>query len=75
MLVGASAFQGIVVQPDGKIVATGFFGQTELWYTLLLVRFNADGSLDPTFSTDGIVKHNYGNVDDAGYEARLASDT
>jgi len=74
MLVGASAFQGIVVQPDGKIVATGFFGQTELWYTLLLVRFNADGTLDPTFSTDGIIKHNYGNVDDEGEDLKLTPD-
>ncbi len=73
-LVGASSFRGVVVQPDGKIVATGNYGQTELWYLLLLVRFNADGSLDTTFSTDGIVKHNYGNVDDTGYDLKLTPD-
>jgi uncharacterized delta-60 repeat protein len=74
MAVGESAFKGLVVQPDGKILATGYFGQTELWYLLLLVRFNTDGSLDSTFSTDGIVKHNYGNVDDEGEDLKLNSD-
>ena len=74
MAVGASAFRGIQVQPDGKIVACGEFGETELWYTLLLVRFNDDGSLDDTFSDDGIVRHNHGNVDDTSYDLKLASD-
>ena len=74
MNVGSSAFKGIQVQPDGKIVASGYFGQTELWYLLLLVRFNADGSLDNTFSDDGIVKHNYGSVDDEGEELQIAPD-
>ena len=72
--VGESAFKGIMVQPDGKIVATGYFGQTELWYLLLLVRFNADGTLDESFSDDGIVKHNYGNVDDEADDLALTPD-
>ncbi len=72
--VGSSSFQGLAVQPDGKIVATGYFGQTELWWLLLLVRFNADGTLDNTFSEDGIVKHNYGNVDDQGQDLELTAD-
>ena len=74
MAVGSSAFEGIKIQPDGKIVASGYFGETELWYTLLLVRFNADGTLDDSFSADGIVKHNHGNVDDAAYDLELTSD-
>ena len=74
MAVGASAFKAFQLQPDGRIVAAGFFGETELWYTLLIVRFNADGSLDETFSDDGIVKHNHGNVDDAAYDIELTAD-
>lgn len=74
MAVGASAFKGLKLQPDGKIVAVGFFGQTELWYLLLVARFNADGSLDETFSGDGIVKHNYGSVDDAADDLELTAD-
>ncbi|MEO8591394.1 MAG: T9SS type A sorting domain-containing protein [Flavobacteriales bacterium] len=72
--VGSSSFQGIAVQPDGKIVATGYFGETEWWYTLLLVRFNAGGTLDDSFSVDGIVKYNYGNVDDQGQDLELTDD-
>lgn len=74
MAVGASAFRGIQVQPDGKIVACGEFGETELWYTLLLVRFDEDGTLDETFSDDGIVRHNHGNVDDTSYDLKLTPD-
>jgi uncharacterized delta-60 repeat protein len=74
MTVGASAFKAIEMQPDGKIVASGYFGQTELWYLLLLVRFNADGSPDSTFSADGIIKHNYGNVDDQAEELQITAD-
>ncbi len=74
MAVGASCFNGVAVQSDGKIVACGFFGETELWYTLLLVRFEADGTLDDTFSGDGIVRHNYGNVDDEADDLVITPD-
>ena len=71
---GSSAFKGIVVQPDGKIVASGYYGNTILWYVMLVVRFNADGSLDPAFGDAGVVKYNYGNVDDEGDDLQLTAD-
>lgn len=71
---GESAFKGILVQPDGKIVASGYFGNSELWFVMLLVRFNDDGSLDPDFGDAGVVKYNYGNVDDEGEDLKLTSD-
>lgn len=74
MQVGASAFKCVRVQPDGKILASGYFGETELWYTLLLARFHADGTLDDTFSGDGVVRHSYGNVDDLAQEFVLTPD-
>jgi uncharacterized delta-60 repeat protein len=40
----------VVVQPDGKIVVVGTAGYADL----AIVRYNADGSLDTTFSGDGI---------------------
>ena len=47
---------GVAIQSDGKIVAAGF---TETGGTedtdLALVRYNSDGSLDSSFSGDGIV--------------------
>ncbi len=41
---------GVVVQPDGKVVATGRGGTG-----FTVVRLQADGSLDPTFGSGGIV--------------------
>lgn len=72
--VGSSAFKAIAVQADGGIVATGHFGQTELWYLFLVVRFNSDGSLDETFSGDGIKKYSYSNVDDSGEDLVISAD-
>jgi uncharacterized delta-60 repeat protein len=71
---GACGFEGIMIQPDGKIVATGFFGNTVLWYTLLLVRFESDGTLDNTFSDDGIITYSYSNVDDEGFDLAYTAD-
>ncbi len=45
----------VIIQPDGKIVAAGGdFGDSEGYaFDVLLARYNADGSLDPTFGTGG----------------------
>ena len=46
--------RGVVIQPDGKIVAVGLENTAGSGYSNLLVaRFNADGSLDGTFGTGG----------------------
>jgi uncharacterized delta-60 repeat protein len=48
----------IVVQPDGKVVATGtgaLGGHGQDIATMALARYAADGSVDPTFGTDGKV--------------------
>ncbi len=74
MEVGSSSFDGMAVQPDGKIVAAGYFGMTELWYVLLLARFNADGTLDTSFGDEGVVKYNHGNVDDEASDLKLGPD-
>lgn len=48
--------QGVVVQPDGKIVEVGQAGLTSYPFdALALVRFNSDGTLDATFGTGGKV--------------------
>lgn len=72
--IGSSGFDGIVVQPDGRILATGYFGSDLLWYELLMVRFETNGSLDPTFGVAGVVKYNYGNVDDEATDVTLTPD-
>ncbi len=48
---GQDRGEGVVIQPDGKIIVAG----TTDSYAHALSRYNADGSLDTTFSDDGVV--------------------
>jgi uncharacterized delta-60 repeat protein len=50
--------EAVAVQGDGKIVVAGFLQEGIDYptsFTMLLVRYQADGSLDPSFGTGGIV--------------------
>jgi uncharacterized delta-60 repeat protein len=47
--------QVLAVQPDGKLVAAGYSYESLSQGHIALARYNADGSLDPSFDGDGIV--------------------
>lgn len=49
---------GIAIQGDGKIVAAGATGRTDLHFTL--ARYRANGRLDTTFGRDGQVRTRVG---------------
>jgi uncharacterized delta-60 repeat protein len=53
----------VAIQPSGRIVAVGtaFGGPTG--YDFALARYNANGALDASFSTDGRKRTNFGNPD------------
>jgi uncharacterized delta-60 repeat protein len=51
----------VALQPDGKIVVTGYHGPFSS-RQFLTVRCNTDGSLDNTFGTNGKVYTNFGNL-------------
>jgi uncharacterized delta-60 repeat protein len=55
--------RGLVLQPDGKIVAAGFSG-TNANFNFALARYNSDGSLDTTFGTNGLLTTDFGAVDE-----------
>jgi uncharacterized delta-60 repeat protein len=55
-----SAAADVVVQPDGKIVAVGIAG-----LDFAVARYNADGALDSTFGTGGLVTTDFGGFDQA----------
>jgi uncharacterized delta-60 repeat protein len=59
----ADSVNGLAIQPDGKIVAVGVsYGRSnEFSYELTLVRYNADGSLDPSFGAGGKVFTDFGD--------------
>jgi uncharacterized delta-60 repeat protein len=51
-----------VLQPDGKIVVAGSDGGFD---DFLVVRYLADGRLDPAFGAGGVVRTDFGDVDQA----------
>ena len=64
-IVTTPIYQGqlldLVLQGDGKIVTVGYDGATNASIdNLILVRYNADGSLDGTFGSGGIVSIRFG---------------
>jgi uncharacterized delta-60 repeat protein len=75
MSVPADIFGGIafsvVIQSDAKILIAG-----SVDVDFLLIRYNADGSLDSSFGEDGIVRTDIGGFDftDFGFSAALQPD-
>ena len=61
----------VVMQPDGKIIVAGFvFNYSG---DFVLARYNADGTLDTTFSDDGKVVTDFGG-DDYGFSVVMQPD-
>ncbi len=63
--------EGLVLQPDGKIVVAGGTGTATASFDFALARYGSDGSLDPAFGAGGIVTTDLaGNLDKAHSIAR-----
>jgi len=58
--------QGVALQSDGKIVVCGLT-KTGTYSDLLVLRYDSDGILDPTFGGTGIVITPISSEDDAGF--------
>jgi len=56
-------FYDLAVQPDGKIIAAGKSLINLISGNLLVARFNANGTLDTTFASDGVLDLNLGGAD------------
>jgi uncharacterized delta-60 repeat protein len=62
------------IQPsDGRIVVAGY-SYNGSKYNFALVRYNANGTLDTTFGTGGIVTTSIGSSDDAAHALGIQSD-
>ncbi|MGF1471252.1 MAG: hypothetical protein ACFB50_05840 [Rubrobacteraceae bacterium] len=59
---GTSFAEGVAIQPDGKVVAAGSAG-TDSGDEFAVARYNADGTLDPSFGTNGTVTTDVGGND------------
>ena len=65
--------QSVAIQDDGKIVVAGY-ARDGINFDFAIARYNADGTLDNTFSFDGKVKADFGNTDDFGQSISIQSD-
>jgi len=63
----------LVIQPDDKIVAVGNIYKNEK-FGFMIMRFNADGTLDNTFGTGGKQEYMIGTNHSHGYGVDLQTD-
>ncbi|PYT00621.1 MAG: hypothetical protein DMF63_06185 [Acidobacteria bacterium] len=61
---GTDEAHAVAIQADGKIVAAGY-ANSNSDFDFVLVRYNADGSLDSSFDTDGKVITHIGDASGA----------
>jgi len=66
---GTDYAYALAIQPDGKIVAAGYANDD-----FALVRYNSDGSLDPTFDGDGKVTTAVGIGGECAYAVAIGMD-
>lgn len=67
--------QTVVIQPNGKIVAGGWTETNSLNASdFAVVRYNANGTLDTTFDTDGKQTTDLGSIFDLAYAMALQPD-
>jgi uncharacterized delta-60 repeat protein len=61
------SLNSVVVQTDGKLVATGTRSIDVDSQDMVLVRFNSDGTLDTNYGTDGVATADFGAGDIAPF--------
>jgi uncharacterized delta-60 repeat protein len=67
--------QAMALQPDGKIVVAGVSGPASVTDNdFVVARYNADGSLDLTFDSDGWVATDFSTNDDYALSVALQAD-
>lgn len=67
------SLEGLELDVDGKLVATGFLsGSTN--YDFAVMRFNPDGTLDNTFSFDGMVTTDFDGASDQAKDVKIQPD-
>lgn len=71
-----SAALDLALQSDNKIVVTGFKALLADYSVTnaILIRYQPDGSLDPTFGVNGISETGFGYTDNNAYRVRIQAD-
>jgi uncharacterized delta-60 repeat protein len=65
----------VSVLNNGKIVVVGREWETTTGYDLAIVRYNTDGSLDSTFSGDGILIYDFNNFSYRASDVEIQTDS
>src|SRR5262245_12852436 len=65
--------RGVVVQPDGKILAAGV-ALGDLGSDFALVRYDSDGTLDNSFGINGIATTDFGGAFEGAWSVALQTD-
>lgn len=68
------AANGVAIQSDGKIVAAGRAYPDAFGDNITIARYNADGSLDTSFDSDGIVRTELGSGSCSAWDVAVQSD-
>lgn len=70
---GSTFLISSAIQKDGKIIAAGY-SWNGVNYDFALLRYNLNGSLDNTFSTDGLQMRDFGATDDKANAIAIQTD-
>lgn len=71
---GQSVATDVLLQPDGKIILTGYALGSGTSYDFALTRLNANGTVDTTFGTAGSTTTPLGTAYDLSYRSALQAD-
>ncbi len=64
----------VAIQADGKIVVAGYTDAYNEGDNFAVLRFNSDGSLDPSFNGDGRVRTDFNHTDDHANAIAIQTD-
>jgi len=67
---GEDRASALVIQPDGKILIAGSVFVSNFNFQEIVIRYNANGSLDTSFGSGGIVRTQIGGGQGGGNQAR-----
>lgn len=70
---GSTFFISSAIKKDGQIIAAGY-SWNGVNYDFALLRYNLNGSLDNTFSTDGLQMRDFGATDDKANAIAIQTD-
>lgn len=71
---GTDSANSVAIQTDGKIVVAGIADLGTHDATFALARYNTDGSLDESFSDDGIVRTSFTRLIDGAHGVAIQAD-